>query len=79
MNWDQIEDDWEQFKDRVKKKWERISHEELDIIEGKKDRLAGKLQEKYGIEKEEAEKQLHEFLNSHERDRKEGRDEGEKF
>lgn len=76
MNWDQIEGDWEQFKDKVKEKWGKLNDDELNVIEGKKDRLAGKLQEKYGIAKEEVEKQLHEFLNSNEKDKNEDHDEG---
>jgi len=61
MNWDQIEGNWKQFKGRVKEKWAKFTDDDLDKIEGRRDRLAGKLQEKYGIAKEEAEKQLKEF------------------
>jgi uncharacterized protein YjbJ (UPF0337 family) len=48
----------------VKAKWGKLTDDELNVIGGKKDILAGKIQEKYGIVKEEAEKQLHEFLES---------------
>jgi len=64
MNWDQIEGDWKQFKGKVQEKWGKLTDDELDIIGGKRDRLAGKIEEKYGVAKEEVEKQLHEFLNT---------------
>ena len=41
MTWDQIEGDWENFKDKVKEKWKKLSDDELNVIEGKKDRLVG--------------------------------------
>lgn len=62
MNWDQVEGNWKRFKGEAKEKWGKLTDDELNIIEGKRDKLAGKIQEKYGVAKEEAEKQLHEFL-----------------
>jgi uncharacterized protein YjbJ (UPF0337 family) len=64
MNWEQIEGHWKQFKGRVKEKWGKFTDDDLDKIEGRRDRLAGKLQERYGIAKEEAEKQLKEFTET---------------
>jgi len=61
MNWDQIEGRWKQIKGAVKQKWGKLTDSDLDIIAGKKDQLIGKLQEKYGISKEEAEKQVREW------------------
>lgn len=61
MNWNTIEGNWKQFKGDVKVQWGKLTDDELDVIEGKRDRLAGKIQEKYGIAKDEAEKQLSEF------------------
>ena len=58
MNWDQIEGKWKQLKGAVKQKWGKLTDDDLDIIAGKKDQLIGKLQEKYGITKEEAERQV---------------------
>ncbi len=65
MNWDQIEGDWKQFKGKVKEKWGKLTDDDLDVIKGKKDQLSGTLQKKYGIAKEEAEKQLTEFEKVH--------------
>jgi len=64
MNWDTIEGNWKQWKGSIKQKWGKLTDDELDVIEGKKDRLVGKLQEKYGIAKDEAEKQLGAFQNT---------------
>ena len=60
MNWDRIEGNWKQMKGRVKQAWGKITEDELDKIEGKRDRLEGIIQEKYGIAKDEAKKQLDE-------------------
>jgi uncharacterized protein YjbJ (UPF0337 family) len=61
MNWDQIEGNWKNVKGKVKEKWGDLTDDDVETIAGKKDRLLGKLQEKYGIAKREAEQQLKEF------------------
>jgi len=58
MNWDRIEGDWKQFKGNVKQQWGKITDDQLDVIAGKREHLAGKIQEAYGVSKDEAEKQL---------------------
>jgi uncharacterized protein YjbJ (UPF0337 family) len=58
MNWEPVEGRWTQLKGVIKEKWGKLTDDDLDVIAGKKDRLLGKLQEKYGITKEEAEKQI---------------------
>ena len=58
MNWDQVSGNWKQFKGVVKEKWGKLTDDDLDVISGKRDQLIGKLQEKYGIAKDEAEKEL---------------------
>ena len=58
MNWDQVSGNWKQFKGMVKEKWGKLTDDDLDVISGKRDQLIGKLQEKYGIAKDEAEKEL---------------------
>jgi uncharacterized protein YjbJ (UPF0337 family) len=64
MNWDQIEGNWKQFTGKVKEKWGKLTDDDLTAIGGKKDQLAGKLQERYGYEKEMASKELDEFADS---------------
>jgi uncharacterized protein YjbJ (UPF0337 family) len=61
MEWNQIEGQWTQFKGSVKEKWGGLTDDELDVIAGKRDKFLGKLQEKYGLSKEEAERQLEEW------------------
>lgn len=58
MNWDRIEVNWNQFKGNVKQQWGKLSDEQLDKIAGKRVDLASRIQEAYGITKDETEKQL---------------------
>jgi uncharacterized protein YjbJ (UPF0337 family) len=58
MNWDQVAGNWKQFKGNVKEKWGKLTDDDLEVIEGKKDQLVGRLQERYGYTKEQAEKEL---------------------
>jgi uncharacterized protein YjbJ (UPF0337 family) len=58
MNWDRIEGNWKQFKGNAKAQWGKLTDDQLDVVGGKRENLAGKIQEKYGISKDEAEKQL---------------------
>lgn len=65
MNWDQVEGNWTQMKGRVKEAWGDLTDSDLTKIEGKRDRLAGVLQERYGKEKEDIEKEIDSWLSSH--------------
>ena len=58
MNWDRIEGNWKQFKGNVKEQWGKLTDDQLDVIAGKRASLVGKIQESYGISKDETEKQL---------------------
>jgi len=64
MNWDQIEGNWKQFKGKVREKWGQLTDDDLQTLSGRKDQLAGKLQERYGYEKARAERELDEFARS---------------
>ena len=61
MNWDIVEGNWKQFKGKVKTQWGKLTDDHLDVIAGKRTELAGKLQESYGISKDEAEEQIKSF------------------
>lgn len=61
MNWDQIAGDWKQLKGKVKEKWGKLTDDDLTTIAGKREHLAGVLQERYGYAKDQAEKELNEF------------------
>jgi uncharacterized protein YjbJ (UPF0337 family) len=65
MNWDQIEGQWKQVKGKVKEKWGKLTNDDLDVISGKKDQLAGLLQKRYGYAKEKAEKEIDAFAASY--------------
>lgn len=58
MNWDQIEGKWKQLRGTAQQTWGKLTDDELDQVAGQKDKLVGKIQEKYGIAKEEAERQV---------------------
>ncbi len=58
MNWDKIEGNWKQMSGKVREKWGKLTDDDMTVIAGKKDQLVGKLQERYGQTKEQAEKQL---------------------
>ncbi len=61
MNEDTIKGNWKQFKGKVKKQWSNLTDNDLDVIAGKRDQMVGKMQERYGIAKDEAEKQLNDW------------------
>ncbi len=58
MNWDQIKGNWTQFSGKVKEQWGRLTDDDLARVEGRRDELVGKIQESYGVTKEEAERQV---------------------
>lgn len=58
MNWDRIEGNWKQFRGNVRQQWGKLTDDHLDVIAGRREQLVGKVQEVYGISKDEAENQL---------------------
>lgn len=61
MNWDIVEGNWKQFKGKVKAQWGNLTDDQLDVIAGRRTELAGKIQEVYGLSKDEAERQIKDF------------------
>jgi uncharacterized protein YjbJ (UPF0337 family) len=61
MNWDVVEGNWKQFKGTVKARWGKLTDDHLDVIAGNRIQLSGKIQEAYGVSKDEAEKQIKGF------------------
>ena len=55
MNWDRIEGNWKQFKGKIHQQWGKLTDDDLDMIDGRREELAGKIQEAYGVSKDEAE------------------------
>ena len=61
MNTDQMEGKWKQMKGALKQKWGKLTDDDLKIIEGNRDQLVGKVQERYGVARDEAQKQVNEW------------------
>jgi uncharacterized protein YjbJ (UPF0337 family) len=61
MNEDKIKGQWKQLNGKIKEKWGKLTDDDLKTAEGSSEYLAGKLQERYGIARDEAEKQIKEF------------------
>jgi uncharacterized protein YjbJ (UPF0337 family) len=64
MNWDQVEGKWKQYKGQAKEKWGKLTDDDIDVIDGKRQQLVGRIQERYGIAKDAAEKQADEFVDT---------------
>jgi uncharacterized protein YjbJ (UPF0337 family) len=62
MNQDQIAGKWKQRKGEAKVMWGKLTDDDLDIAEGHADKLAGRIQERYGRTKEEAEQEVNDFF-----------------
>jgi uncharacterized protein YjbJ (UPF0337 family) len=61
MNEDRIQGKWKQLSGTLKEKWGKLTDDDLKVVEGNSQYLAGKIQERYGIAKDEAEKQVREY------------------
>lgn len=61
MNWDQIAGEWKNMKGKIREQWGELTDDDMDRIGGRKDQLVGTIQSRYGLAKEEAERQVHEF------------------
>ena len=61
MNLDIVKGNWKQIKGKVKAQWGKLTDDQLDVIAGRRNELAGKIQEAYGVSKEEAEEQIKKF------------------
>ncbi len=64
MNWDVIQGKWKQLTGDVKAKWGKLTDDDLTVIGGKKDKLVGTIQERYGYAKDRAEKEVDDFIRS---------------
>jgi uncharacterized protein YjbJ (UPF0337 family) len=61
MNWEQLEGKWKELKGSVKTRWGKLTDSDLDVINGRREQLIGLIQQRYGIAKEAAEKQVNEW------------------
>jgi uncharacterized protein YjbJ (UPF0337 family) len=58
MNWDRVEGNWKQFSGKVKEKWGKLTDDHLTQINGKRDQLVGRVQEAYGISRDQADREV---------------------
>ena len=63
MNWNQVEGSWHQIKGKVREQWGRLTDDDVDTLGGKREKLAGKIQERYGISLEEADREIREWMD----------------
>ena len=61
MNWDRVEGNWKQLKGKVRQQWGRITDDQIDTIGGKREELTGRIQESYGISRDDAERQIRDW------------------
>jgi uncharacterized protein YjbJ (UPF0337 family) len=64
MNWDQVKGRWKQLEGSAREKWGDLTNDEFDQIQGDRQILVGKLQERYGITKEEAERRADDWAGT---------------
>jgi uncharacterized protein YjbJ (UPF0337 family) len=64
MNWDQVQGKWKQMKGSAKTRWGKLTDDDLDVAAGQRDQLVGRIQERYGIAKEDAQRQVEEWNKS---------------
>jgi uncharacterized protein YjbJ (UPF0337 family) len=64
MNWDQVAGNWKQLQGKVRQQWGKLTDDDLSLIQGKQTELAGRLQERYGYSKEQAEKEIKNWVDS---------------
>jgi uncharacterized protein YjbJ (UPF0337 family) len=63
MNWETIEGKWTEMKGEVKSQWAKLTDDDLGQLTAKKDQLVGKIQQRYGVAKDDAERQVNEWLH----------------
>ena len=63
MNQDRLRGQWKQVKGRIREQWGRLTDDDLDVIAGKREQLLGRIQQRHGIAKDEAQRQVREFEN----------------
>jgi uncharacterized protein YjbJ (UPF0337 family) len=64
MNWNIVEGKWNQFKGDVRSKWAKLTDDDLELISGKRDKLLGAIQERYGKRRDDAEKEIDAWLEA---------------
>ena len=74
MNWDQIQGKWKQMTGQAKTRWGKLTDDDLKVIGGERDKLVGRIQERYGIAKDQAQREVDEWNESLGRENQEERE-----
>ena len=64
MDWNRVEGNWKQLKGRAKQQWGKLTDDDLAMIDGRREELAGKIQERYGLAREAAQQQVDEWAKT---------------
>jgi len=64
MNTEQMKGNWKQLKGKIKEKWGDLTEDDLKVVEGRQDQLAGRLQERYGLAKDKAKEEADRFYQN---------------
>jgi len=64
MDWNRVEGNWKMVKGRVKEKWGKLTDDDLTAINGKRDQLEGRIQERYGIARDKVRKEVDDWYTS---------------
>jgi uncharacterized protein YjbJ (UPF0337 family) len=64
MNWDRIEGNWKQVKGKARQQWGKLTDDDLEVAAGHRDELVGKIQNRYGIARDEAERQVEQWQST---------------
>ena len=65
MNADVMKGKWKQLKGEVKSQWGQLTDDDLDVVEGDAEKLIGRVQERYGYQRDQAKREVAEFLDRH--------------
>ena len=64
MDWNRVEGNWKQVKGKVKEQWGKLTEDDLDVINGQREQLEGKIIERYGYAKDKAKKDIDDWYSS---------------
>lgn len=64
MNWDQIEGKWKEYSGRFREKWGKLTDGDWQVVAGKRDQLVGRIQQRYGLEREQAQREVDDFVRT---------------
>ncbi|HSV28305.1 MAG TPA: CsbD family protein [Candidatus Omnitrophota bacterium] len=61
MNWDQVKGNWKEFKGKVRSQWGDLTDDDVEKMAGERDQLVGRIQQRYGCTREEADRQVRDW------------------